>query len=183
MERADKFLERSSSSRKAIGKMLVDRFLRDGTVVMVHGLSRVILAVLQLAHERGKRLTVMVTECRTPTRNWGWEMAQRITEIGLSVELVLDSSVARVMQDVDIVIFGAEGVVENGGVINTVGTYQTSLVAHSLRVPVYVVAESFKFVRHFPLNQNDVPQFRDVNLNKELGELVCGSCSFCRHRS
>lgn len=37
VERADSFLERSSSSRLAIGKMLVDRFLRDGTVVLVHG--------------------------------------------------------------------------------------------------------------------------------------------------
>lgn len=131
--------------------------------------------MLQLACERGKRLRVLVTECRTPTRNWGWEMAKRVAELGMPVQLVLDSTVARVIRSVDIVLFGAEGVVENGGVINTVGTYQMAVVAQSQRVPVYVVAESFKvlsphssprdvdcvcvqFVRHFPLNQDDVPQ-------------------------
>lgn len=100
--------------------------------------------MLQLACERGKRLRVLVTECRTPTRNWGWEMAKRVAELGMPVQLVLDSTVARVIRSVDIVLFGAEGVVENGGVINTVGTYQMAVVAQSQRVPVYVVAESFK---------------------------------------
>lgn len=79
------------------------------------------------------------------------------------------------MQGVDLVLFGAEGVVENGGIINTVGTFQIATVAHSLRVPVYVVAESFKFVRHFPLSQDDVMQFREMTLLPELRELTAGS--------
>lgn len=49
------------------------------------------------------------------------------------------------------VLVGAEGVVENGGVINKVGTYQIALLAHALRKPLYVGAESYKFVRLYPL--------------------------------
>ena len=48
---------------------------------------------------------------------------------------------------------------------------QFFLVASALNVPVYVVAESFKFVRHFPLSQNDVPQFRSVEITQELDKL------------
>jgi translation initiation factor eIF-2B subunit alpha len=54
---------------------------------------------------------------------------------------------------VDLVLLGAEGVVENGGVINKLGTYQIALCAKSLNKPFYVAAESYKFARLYPLNQ------------------------------
>ena len=55
------------------------------------------------------------------------------------------------------VIVGAEGVVENGGIISRLGTYQMGLLAKSKGKPFYVVAESHKFVRLFPLSQFDLP--------------------------
>jgi translation initiation factor 2B subunit (eIF-2B alpha/beta/delta family) len=54
---------------------------------------------------------------------------------------------------VDLVLVGAEGVVENGGVINKLGTYQIALCAKALNKPFYVAAESYKFARLYPLNQ------------------------------
>lgn len=42
------------------------------------------------------------------------------------------------------VLMGAEGVVENGGVINKLGTYQIAICAKAHNVPVYVAAESHK---------------------------------------
>ncbi|KAL8901390.1 MAG: hypothetical protein Q9192_000605 [Flavoplaca navasiana] len=52
---------------------------------------------------------------------------------------------------------GAEGVVENGGIVSRIGTYQLAMLAKSVRKPVYVVAESHKFVRLYPLGQYDLP--------------------------
>ena len=45
---------------------------------------------------------------------------------------------------VDLVLLGAEGVVENGGVINKLGTYQIALAAAAHNTPFYVAAESYK---------------------------------------
>ena len=45
---------------------------------------------------------------------------------------------------IDMVLVGAEGVVENGGVINKLGTYQAALSAHCHNTPFYVAAESYK---------------------------------------
>lgn len=42
------------------------------------------------------------------------------------------------------VLTGAEGVVENGGVINKLGTYTLALVAAAHGTPFYVAAESYK---------------------------------------
>jgi len=38
-----------------------------------------------------------------------------------------------------------------------IGTYQMALCSKAHNKPFYVVAESFKFVRLYPLNQQDVP--------------------------
>jgi len=42
------------------------------------------------------------------------------------------------------VLAGAEGVVENGGVINKLGTYQIAVCARAHNKPVYIAAESYK---------------------------------------
>jgi len=63
-----------------------------------------------------------------------------------------------VMETADLVIVGAEGVVENGGVVNKVGTFPLAICANAMSVPMYVAAESYKFARLFPLNQNDLPK-------------------------
>lgn len=59
------------------------------------------------------------------------------------------------MEEVDLCLVGAEGVAENGGIINEIGTYQIALVAHALRRPFYVAVESYKFSRMYPLSQKD----------------------------
>lgn len=58
---------------------------------------------------------------------------------------------------VDMVLVGAEGVVENGGIINKLGTYTIALAAAAHQTPMYVAAESYKFARLYPLNQRDYP--------------------------
>ena len=43
-----------------------------------------------------------------------------------------------------------------------IGTYQMAVMAKTLNKPFYVVAESFKFVRMYPLNQGDLPNDEKV---------------------
>lgn len=62
------------------------------------------------------------------------------------------------MEQTDMVIVGAEGVVENGGIVNSVGTYTAAVLAQAMKKPFYVAAESYKFARLYPLTQRDVPQ-------------------------
>ena len=50
-----------------------------------------------------------------------------------------------------------EAVLESGGIINKIGTYQVAIVASACKKPFYVASESTKFARLFPLSQADVP--------------------------
>lgn len=76
---------------------------------------------------------------------------------GIECTLIVDSAIGYIMESVDIVMVGAEGVVESGGIINRIGTYTMALCAREMKKPFYVLAESFKFSRLYPLNQRDLP--------------------------
>jgi translation initiation factor eIF-2B subunit alpha len=159
IERGDQFAKMSERSRQKISEY-GDRFIQDGQVILVHGSSLVVAAVLaHAATKMGKYFSVIVTEGRPLSS--GMECAKMLLEAGIPVTQVMDTAVAAVMDRVDLVLVGAEGVVENGGVINQIGSYQIAIIAKALNTPVYVAAESYKFARLFPLTQSDLPEAKD----------------------
>lgn len=48
------------------------------------------------------------------------EMYKNLNDLGISCTLILDSAVGYIMEQVDMVMVGAEGVAESGGIINKV---------------------------------------------------------------
>lgn len=85
------------------------------------------------------------------------EMVQDLQAAGIDCTLILDSATGYVMESVDFVMVGAEAVVESGGIINRIGSYTMGLCAREMKKPFYVLSESFKFSRLYPLNQRDLP--------------------------
>jgi len=153
IERGEHFSKKSAMSREKIGQ-LASTFFRDGITVLVHGFSRVVLAVLLREANQGIRFRVIVTEAR-PDQS-GYKAAKKLSDAKIPVTLIMDSAVAHIMGSVDLVLVGAEGIVENGGIINMIGTYNISIIAKAFKKPFYVASESFKFMRLYPLNQRDL---------------------------
>ncbi|NXE07129.1 EI2BA factor, partial [Lophotis ruficrista] len=163
IERGEIFLRKVSLSRNKIAK-LCHPFIRDGARILTHAYSRVVLRVLEAAVEAKKRFSVYVTESQPDQAGQGQtfffnrqKMAKALRKLNIPVTVILDAAVGYIMEKVDLVLVGAEGVVESGGIINKIGTNQIAVCAKAQNKPFYVVAESFKFVRLFPLNQQDVP--------------------------
>ncbi|KFV94913.1 Translation initiation factor eIF-2B subunit alpha, partial [Eurypyga helias] len=160
IERGEIFLRKVSLSRNKIAK-LCHPFIRDGARILTHAYSRVVLRVLEAAVESKKRFSVYVTESQPDEAGQVLvnlqKMAKALRKLNIPVTVILDAAVGYIMEKVDLVLVGAEGVVESGGIINKIGTNQIAVCAKAQNKPFYVVAESFKFVRLFPLNQQDVP--------------------------
>ncbi|KAB5574064.1 hypothetical protein DKX38_001258 [Salix brachista] len=170
IERAEKFGEISCKARRIIA-MLSQDFIFDGCTIMVHGFSRVVLEVLKTAAQSKKLFRVFCTEGR-PDRT-GLRLSNELAKLDVPVKLLIDSAVAYTMDDVDMVFVGADGVVESGGIINMMGTYQMALVAHSMNKPVYVAAESYKFARLYPLDQKDMaPALRPIDFGVPIPSKV-----------
>lgn len=66
-----------------------------------------------------------------------------LSEAKIPVTIIIDSAVAYHMHKVDFVLSGAEGVVENGGIINKIGTYQAAITAKAHKKSFYVAGLYF----------------------------------------
>ncbi|XP_057600345.1 translation initiation factor eIF-2B subunit alpha isoform X2 [Hippopotamus amphibius kiboko] len=115
IERGEIFLRRTSLSRNKIAD-LCHTFIKDGARILTHAYSRVVLKVLEAAVGAKKRFSVYITESQPDLS--GKKMAKALCHLNVPVTVVLDAAVGYIMEKVDLVIVGAEGVVENGGIIN-----------------------------------------------------------------
>lgn len=174
LERGKNFAEvsRANEIRDRIAN-LAFHFIQDGSTILIHSYSKVVMGLLLRANEHNRKFSVYVTEARPTTK--GNSAMKYLQSFGIPTTLILDSAVGYYMEKVDIVLVGAEGVVENGGIINQIGTYQISVIAKAANKPLYAVAESFKFVRLYPLNQYDLPSNFSVSVNHEKSYLMAGS--------
>jgi translation initiation factor eIF-2B subunit alpha len=153
------FVSRAKAGRERIAAY-GRHFVRDGSVVLTHGGSRVVGALLAKAAEasasggnvRFKVIYVMNDARSSESKT----VVSALRAKGVPVATISEGAVGYAMGKVNLVIVGAEGVVENGGVISRLGTYQIALLAKAAGKPFYVAAESHKFVRLYPLGQYDL---------------------------
>jgi len=138
---ASKFVERINEAKSRIGEIGSKR-IRDGDVILTHGFSTTVLAILKKVAEEGKSVHVFVTEARPKFE--GREMAQKTSELGLPVTLIVDSAVRVFINDFDHVLIGAEAIAVNGAVISKVGAAAVATLAHETRVRTLVAAGTYK---------------------------------------
>ncbi|KAL2006225.1 hypothetical protein VTN00DRAFT_9879 [Thermoascus crustaceus] len=157
------FIKRAKESRDKIAAF-GRGFVRDGSTVLTNGGSRVVGALLQKAAEENSgpsavrfRVIYVLPSANSDDEPEGMDTVRALRAKGVPVATIPESAVAYSLGKADMVIVGAEGVVENGGVVSRMGTYQIGLLAKAMGKPFYVVAESHKFVRLYPLGQYDLP--------------------------
>jgi translation initiation factor eIF-2B subunit alpha len=171
------FADRAKAARDQIAAYGT-HFIRDGCTVLTSGGSRVVGALLNSAAEanggsvRFKVLYVLPSSTSSQGKEpEGLRIVQSLRRRGVPVATIPEGAVGYAMGKVDMVIVGAEGVVENGGVISRLGTYQLAMLAKVTTKPFYVVAEAHKFVRLFPLGQYDLPiEQRIIDFKTESDE-------------
>jgi ribose 1,5-bisphosphate isomerase len=95
------------------------------------------------AHRQGKEIEVFATEVRP--RNQGHITIRTLNDAGIRTNFIVDSAVRSFINDVDLVIVGADAVTVNGAVVNKIGTSQVAHTASEARVNVIVAAETYKF--------------------------------------
>ncbi|XP_041968326.1 translation initiation factor eIF-2B subunit alpha [Aricia agestis] len=154
LKRGRIFLDTLLAARGKIAK-LAQQFIFDGCKILIHSRSRVVLQALTEAAKLNKRFQVFVT--MSSPDNSGVRMHKELEEAGIDSTIILDSAVGYIMEQVDFVMVGAEGVTESGGIINKIGTFSIAMSASEHKKIVCVMTESVKFLRIYPLNQLDLP--------------------------
>ena len=154
IERGEMLARTTIEARSKIAKIGAP-FVDAGGVVLTTGYSRAVVALL-LAAAKAKHFSVIVAESHP--EGDGHKTAQQLAQAGVPVTMIEDVAVGYAMSRCQMVLCGAEAVIESGGVINKTGTYQMAIVAHACKKPVYIASESIKFARLFPLSQLDLPE-------------------------
>jgi len=155
LERGQRFAGISLAARDRIAHVAAD-FIQEGQTVLTHGWSRVVASILLKAAET-KHFDIIVLEGRPDAAGAKAARAYASHKSKIPTTVVLDSAMGHVMEMVDVVLVGAEAVVENGGFVNKMGTYALATCAKAHGKPFYVASESYKFARLYPLNQQDLP--------------------------
>ena len=130
----------------------------------MHGYSSVVLHVLIKAAQRGIHFTVIVTEGQSGNR--GESVKEILEQSNVPTKLIANAAVGIIMPKVDCIFMGCEAVLENGGIVNKLGTFTVALCAKTFQKPFYVFTEALKFMKEFPLQLDDALKL--VNQDKPI---------------
>jgi ribose 1,5-bisphosphate isomerase len=157
---ASRFIESSERALERIGQ-IGSRRIRDGDVIMTHCNSLAAISVISAAHKSGKKIRVIATESRP--RFQGITTIGMLDRLGIETELIVDSAARSFMNEVDLVVVGADVITANGSLVNKIGTAQIALAAHEARTSFMVAAETYKFSPRTILGELVTIEERDAN--------------------
>jgi ribose 1,5-bisphosphate isomerase len=139
---SDQFLANLNDSRETIAQIGAKR-IRNNSIVFTHCHSSTVIRLLSKAKEGGKKFEVICTETRPAFQ--GRITASELTDLGIKTTFIVDSAARTFIENVDIVIVGADAITSEGDVVNKIGTGGIAVLACEARKPFYVVSELLKF--------------------------------------
>lgn len=140
--------------------------IKNNDVILTHcNVSGELPLIAQLCKEQKKRIAFFATETRPyfqGLRLTAWELRNA----GFDVTVIVDSAVAKVMQEgkIDKVIVGADCCAHNGDIANKIGTYTIALLAKKFKIPFYVLTPPVSKYK----SGDDIPI--EIRSEKELFE-------------
>jgi len=136
------FQKSLEESKERIAEIGAKR-IRTGSVVFTHCHSSTVTYMLSKALKAGRRFEVVCTETRPAFQ--GRITAKEMLTLGVKTTFIVDSAARSFINNVDLVVVGADAITSEGNVVNKIGTGTIALLAHEARKPFYVVSELLKF--------------------------------------
>lgn len=141
------------------------KLIRKKEIIFVHCHSTNVINSLIYAKKKGKNIEVYVTETRPlfQGRKTAQELAKEKIKVTMFVESFLDDALSEQqgMKKVGKVFLGADALLKNG-IINKVGSELIVKIAKQNKIPVYIIADSWKFSKNkVPLEQRSLNEVWD----------------------
>ena len=159
LARAAEFIDHSEHAVERIAEIGA-RHISDGDVLLTHCNSEAALGCILEAHRQEKEIEVYATEVRP--RGQGLITIRAVNDAGIRTNYIIDSAVRYFINDVDLVIVGADAIAVNGAVVNKIGTAQIAHAADEARTNVIVAAETYKFAPRTILGEKIAIEERDT---------------------
>jgi len=145
----EKILKHFDEAQDKINKIIL-KLINKGDIVFTHCHSTNVVKALIYAKKKGKNFEVYNTETRPLFQ--GRKTAMELRKAGIKVTMFVDSAVGVALskeqgtKKVDKVFIGADALLKKG-IINKIGSETIAKLARHEKIPVYVVADSWKFTK------------------------------------
>lgn len=138
-------------SQKEINKYVFNS-INNGDIIFTHCHSTNVINALIYSKKKGKKFKVYNTETRPLFQ--GRKTARELKRNGIDVTMFVDSAAAFAIEKenkedniyVNKIFLGSDALLKKG-IINKIGSGMFAELAHKNKVPVYVIADSWKFTK------------------------------------
>jgi len=113
--------------------------IENGSTILTYSRSSTVSKILQGC--KNKEISVICSESRPKYE--GRKLATELSEKGIDVTFTTDASLASFVDKADIVMIGADAILEKG-IVNKTGTSCLASYANERKKDVYVVSSSYK---------------------------------------
>jgi translation initiation factor 2B subunit (eIF-2B alpha/beta/delta family) len=145
----------------------VFKIIKDGDIIFTHCHSTSVVNSLIYSKKHGKKFQVYNTETRPLFQ--GRKTSKELRKAGIKVTMFIDSAMAIAIEKenpkdkihVDKILLGADVLLKKG-IINKIGSGLISEIANNHKVPLYIIADSWKFTKSkIPLEQRKLNEIWD----------------------
>ncbi|MBI5148118.1 translation initiation factor eIF-2B [Candidatus Pacearchaeota archaeon] len=137
-----KILQHFSDAQNKIN-LLVLKLIKQNSTIFTHCHSTNVTKALIFVKKKGKKFDVYNTETRPLFQ--GRKTARELIKAGIKITTYVDSAARIAITKSGAVVLGADAILQNGNVINKVGSGMFAEIAHAKKIPVYIIADSWKF--------------------------------------
>lgn len=146
----------------------VYKLIKNKNIIFTHCHSSTVVNSLIYAKKHGKRFEVFNTETRPLYQ--GRKTARELKNSGIKVTMFVDSAAATAIAKenkkdkihADLVLFGTDAILKKG-VVNKIGSGMFAEIAKNNKIPVYILADSLKYISEIELEQRDKKEVWDSN--------------------
>ncbi len=143
----------------------VFKLIKNNSVIFTHCHSTNVTNALIYSRKKQKKFEIYNTETRPLYQ--GRKTAKELSKNHIPVTIFVDSAVgvalAREMKTkkVNMVLLGADAITPKG-VINKIGSETIAILSKKLKIPVYIVADSWKYTKkNLPIEQRKINEVWD----------------------
>ncbi len=145
-------LEHFDSAQQKINKHVIN-LIRNGDIIFTHCHSTNVVNSLIYAKKKGKKFEVYNTETRPLFQ--GRKTSKELRRAGIKVTMFVDSAIAIAIEKenrkdktyANKIFIGADALLKDG-IINKIGSGMISELAYRNKIPVYIIADSWKFSKN-----------------------------------
>jgi len=142
-----KIFKHFNESQQKINNNLL-KIIKNKQVIFTHCHSTNVIKALIYAKKKRKKFEVYNTETRPLFQ--GRKTARELRKAGIKVTMFVDSALGVALskeqgtKKADLVLLGADAILKKG-IINKIGSETIAIISKQNKIPVYIVADSWKY--------------------------------------